>query len=357
MPKKFIYTSGIFDLLHAGHVDTIMRILDKAKSLHPDCNLIIGVNSDSYDESFKRVPYQSQSERMKSLDTIFKRFGCEVISDPLKSVDDVYTKEFYDSFNIVAHYQGSDFPENPECYKLMKSAGSFITVGRSELMSTTKLIEATQNKYLEDLGGASNVNLRHGNIIIKELLNPDYESFDKIYNQLVENQLFGVTTYSRKGNLAILPYIEGEVTHDISKSELMNLIVTIQSSPIVPPRSIKSVFSQYGFSPSDEYNEILDTLVLSHGDLVYTNIVRTKRGLVVIDWEYCCSAPRYWDLCTFNLSQYLYGHVTRDSLLNITSSVEKLTLKLLVEYWIAWSQSTGIPYFNNKLLDVLNQLK
>ncbi len=60
--KGKVYTAGVFDLFHAGHMESIMKILD----CFPEQELLIGVATDKYTKFFKRTPFQTQSERLHS---------------------------------------------------------------------------------------------------------------------------------------------------------------------------------------------------------------------------------------------------------------------------------------------------
>lgn len=62
---NYIYTYGVFDLLHPGHV----RFLKKCRELMPSSYLIVGVISDSEVRENKdpRKPILSQNDRMEIL--------------------------------------------------------------------------------------------------------------------------------------------------------------------------------------------------------------------------------------------------------------------------------------------------
>ena len=60
--NKVVYTYGVFDLFHYGH----LRALKKAKSLGDE--LIIGVFTDKMAEEFKRRPIMTQKERFKAVE-------------------------------------------------------------------------------------------------------------------------------------------------------------------------------------------------------------------------------------------------------------------------------------------------
>lgn len=57
--NKIVYTYGVFDLFHYGH----LKALKKAKSLGNE--LIIGVFTDKISEDFKRKPIINEKDRFK----------------------------------------------------------------------------------------------------------------------------------------------------------------------------------------------------------------------------------------------------------------------------------------------------
>ena len=52
-----VYTSGVFDLLHAGHVEALRRAREQGDEL------IVGVLSDADAASYKRVPVIPYAQR------------------------------------------------------------------------------------------------------------------------------------------------------------------------------------------------------------------------------------------------------------------------------------------------------
>jgi len=71
--KKIVFTSGVFDLLHIGHLES----LEKSKNLGN--KLIVGINSDSSTKKLKgnKRPINNQEARKKMLESL--RFVDQVI--------------------------------------------------------------------------------------------------------------------------------------------------------------------------------------------------------------------------------------------------------------------------------------
>ena len=358
--KGNVFTAGVFDLFHAGHMETIMKILDKFS----DKILIIGVASDVYTESFKRTPIQTMEERTNTIKSVFstnKRVS--VIEDPLKNYKENYTASFYEKFNITDHCQGTDFDENPKCYEYMKSKNGFHVMGRSSLMSTTELINKLSPSKVIKLGGDTNFNLRVGSIVVKKIIRGSVSFIDDAYSKLLEKQLFGITSYQRFDDLAFLPFIEGNVTPEISVKEVIALSENINNSGLKPIISIMDVFRKYDFYPDKElYASLLNDInYVSHGDMAYTNIVKGQGGITPIDWEFLCYSVRYWDLGCFLASLYIYQHNNLEQIFDKLNTVKDVNLAilatmLLCDYWIAWSISTQYDFFSKELKELRNFL-
>ncbi|MDR2551681.1 MAG: adenylyltransferase/cytidyltransferase family protein [Treponema sp.] len=354
--KGKTFTAGVFDLFHAGHMESIIKILNQ----FPDQNLIIGVASDKYTESFKRTPVQTMEERMHTIKTVFAANSrVTVIRDPLEDYTENYEQPFYDQYNISDHCQGADFDENPSVYAYIKSKNGFHVMGRSSLMSTTELINRLAPSRVTKLGGDTNFNLKIGNMVIKKIVHGSTSFIDDAYSKLLEKKLFGITTYQRFDDLVFIPFIEGSVTHNITVQEVIDLSERINKSGLKPIISIMDVFRKYDFYPDKElYAPLLsDINYVSHGDMAYTNMVKGQNGLTPIDWEFLCYSVKYWDLGCFLASLYIYQHhdleQIREKVLE-TSDVKLagLATMLLCDYWTAWIVSTGHEFFSKELKEL-----
>jgi len=91
---KKVYTYGVFDLLHPGH----LALLEEAKSLG-DC-LIVGVLSDAAAESFKRRPIMDERERMRMVGA-------------LKCVDKVVMQGEYKPGKNIERYRPAILAKGP----------------------------------------------------------------------------------------------------------------------------------------------------------------------------------------------------------------------------------------------------
>ncbi|PCI60917.1 MAG: glycerol-3-phosphate cytidylyltransferase [Gammaproteobacteria bacterium] len=122
-----VYTSGVFDLFHVGH----LSVLKKAKAFGD--YLIVGVHSDEDVESYKRSPIIPCEQRCE----IIRNISCvdEVIIAPLTPNND---ESFYELHNIDIHVAGDNMEH---MYKLPHKMGIMRYVPRSPLTDSTSIIK------------------------------------------------------------------------------------------------------------------------------------------------------------------------------------------------------------------------
>ena len=122
-----VYTSGVFDLFHVGH----LSVLKKAKEFGD--YLIVGVHSDEDVESYKRSPIIPCEQRCE----IIRNISCvdEVIIAPLTPNND---ERFYEINKIDIHVAGDNMEH---MYKLPHKMGIMRYVPRSPLTDSTSIIK------------------------------------------------------------------------------------------------------------------------------------------------------------------------------------------------------------------------
>lgn len=126
-----VYTSGVFDLFHAGHLDA----LHKAKVLGD--YLIVGVATDEDAASYKRTPVIPYDQRCRILASI--NAVDEVICGPLYP-----TEAFYQKWCIDIHCQDAD---QQDFYVMAKRLGIVRFVGRSPAAETSDIIRRILTDY------------------------------------------------------------------------------------------------------------------------------------------------------------------------------------------------------------------
>jgi|TARA_Y100000389_G_C17108629_1_gene339555 choline-phosphate cytidylyltransferase len=129
-----IYVDGIFDLFHAGHVNTLKYI----KNMEKDVYIIVGLISDRVAESYKRKPIICEENRKTMLDS------CIYIDKVISNVPLIINKEFIieNKIDLVVHSYSDNNDENKQdnFFKIPKELGKYKTIPYSTQESTTKII-------------------------------------------------------------------------------------------------------------------------------------------------------------------------------------------------------------------------
>lgn len=135
-----IYSDGIFDIFHFGH----MRMLEQVRNKFPNATLIVGVCSDKETHLHKGITVMTMEERAESVR------HCRWVDEIIKDAPWVITKKFLEdnSIDFVAHdsipYASED---TPDTYKEVKDLGLFIETERTEGISTSEIISRILRKY------------------------------------------------------------------------------------------------------------------------------------------------------------------------------------------------------------------
>jgi D-beta-D-heptose 7-phosphate kinase/D-beta-D-heptose 1-phosphate adenosyltransferase len=141
--NKYIYTYGVFDLLHPGHV----RFLKKCKELAHSSYLIVGVVSDIEVRKNKdpRKPIFSQDERMEILSNLsmVDRVLLQTTYDPVSNLKMLKNEGI--KIEILA--KGDDkFQIHGEKY-LNDNGGKFFFPKYEDEFSTTDIIKKIIQKF------------------------------------------------------------------------------------------------------------------------------------------------------------------------------------------------------------------
>tara|TARA_B100000575_G_C22541922_1_gene347618 strand:- start:72 stop:488 length:417 start_codon:yes stop_codon:yes gene_type:complete len=136
-----IYIDGIFDLFHAGHVETLSNI----KKKWPDCILIVGVINDIDAEGYKRLPVINENNRYYMLES------CKYVDKVIKNAPLNVNIEFLDENNIdlVVHsfYDQKDKDNQNSLFKEIIERNKFQEISYSLRCSTTNIIKRIKEKY------------------------------------------------------------------------------------------------------------------------------------------------------------------------------------------------------------------
>jgi cytidyltransferase-like protein len=127
--KKIVYTDGVFDLFHVGHI----RMFKKALAFGNF--LIAGVISDKDCESYKRTPVVDEKSRAEMI------MHCRLVDRVIENAPLVLTKEFIleNKIDIVVH--GDDSAQT-DFFKVPIEMGIMRYVPYDKTTSTTSIIKS-----------------------------------------------------------------------------------------------------------------------------------------------------------------------------------------------------------------------
>jgi len=136
--KSVVFTNGVFDLLHSGH----LHLLRKARKLGD--KLIVGINSDDSAKRWKRKPIIGEKLRKELLEAISFVDRVEIFDEdsPLNLIEnikpDILVKGGDYTLKTVV---GADF--------VRKSGGKVVIIPLLKGFSTTNLIRQIKNSSLK----------------------------------------------------------------------------------------------------------------------------------------------------------------------------------------------------------------
>ena len=138
MKIKTVYTYGVWDLLHVGH----LRLLQEAKALGD--KLIVCVFTDAVATSFKRTPIISQDHRLEMIQAL--HFVDEVVLQG-ELIPDINLKRYRP--DILAKGPGANWEKGkkPPGFGVMKEiGGKVVFLDYHDIISTTHIIEKCKER-------------------------------------------------------------------------------------------------------------------------------------------------------------------------------------------------------------------
>ena len=134
-----IYTDGVFDMFHRGHLECFKTI----KKLYPDCHLVVGVVSDKDTESYKRIPIINENDRLEIIKSI-KYVDEVVFPGPL-----YMTRQFIEKHNIDLIVHGfanpADINTKQKFFAIPMELGKFKEIPYYSKISTTDIIKKVKD--------------------------------------------------------------------------------------------------------------------------------------------------------------------------------------------------------------------
>ena len=129
-----IFMDGAFDMMHYGHMNAFR--LGRSLGTH----LVVGVNSDESITKCKGAPLMNDSERM----TMVK--GCKFVDEVVPDCPYVMSEEYLEyvmkKYNIDYVIHGDDpcIVDGKDVYESAKKAGKYLSIPRTEGVSTTDIV-------------------------------------------------------------------------------------------------------------------------------------------------------------------------------------------------------------------------
>jgi len=136
-----IYSDGIFDVFHRGHLE----FLNNIKKKYNDCKLIIGIINDKDSTSYKRKPIYNEDDRyfiienLKCVDSIIK-------NAPLILDIDFINKNQID---LVVHgfSNPKDIDKQKDFFEVPLKLNKFESMPYYTKISTTEIIQKIKDEY------------------------------------------------------------------------------------------------------------------------------------------------------------------------------------------------------------------
>lgn len=133
--KIRIYTDGVYDLFHRGHIESLKNC---KKMFNENTYLIVGICSDDVASKYKRLPIYNEEDRYNIIENI--KFVDEIVRDcPL-----IITEDFIEKYKIdyVLHgfSNSSDKNKQNDFFEIPIMLNKFIETPYYNGISTTDII-------------------------------------------------------------------------------------------------------------------------------------------------------------------------------------------------------------------------
>jgi choline-phosphate cytidylyltransferase len=139
---KIVYTDGIFDLFHRGHVEYLKACKNIFKDLGEEKEevfLIVGIVNDKDATGYKRIPIYNENDRYEIIENI------KCVNKIIKDAPLIITQDFMDQHKIdyVIHSfsNSNDEGAQNEFFKVPIQMGKFKKIQYYSSISTTDIIK------------------------------------------------------------------------------------------------------------------------------------------------------------------------------------------------------------------------
>jgi cytidyltransferase-like protein len=143
---KIVYTDGIFDLFHRGHIEYLKLCKNIfSNEEEEEVFLIVGIVNDKDASGYKRIPIYNENDRYE----IIKNIKCvdKIIKDaPLIITEDFMLENKID-YVIHSFSNAGDEGAQDEFFKVPIQMGKFKKIQYYSSISTTDIIKRIKELY------------------------------------------------------------------------------------------------------------------------------------------------------------------------------------------------------------------
>jgi choline-phosphate cytidylyltransferase len=132
---KIIYTDGIFDLFHRGHLEYIKH----CKETFDDVFLIVGIVNDKDATEYKRPPIYCENDRYEIVSNI--KYVDKIVKDAPLIIDEKFMNEHQIDHVIHSFSNEADEEKQKEFYKFPIMLNKFMKIKYYTSISTTDIIQ------------------------------------------------------------------------------------------------------------------------------------------------------------------------------------------------------------------------
>jgi choline-phosphate cytidylyltransferase len=139
---KIIYTDGIFDLFHRGHIEYLKackNIFKNSGGEEEEVFLIVGVVNDKDASGYKRVPIYNENDRYNIIENI--KCVDKIIKDAPLIINEDFLEEHKIDYVIHSFSNANDEGAQNEFFKVPIQMGKFKKIQYYSSISTTDIIK------------------------------------------------------------------------------------------------------------------------------------------------------------------------------------------------------------------------
>lgn len=136
-----IYTDGIFDLFHRGHIE----FLNNIKNKYIECTLIVGIINDNDSTKYKRKPIYNENDRYMIIENL------KCVDQIIKNAPLIINQDFIikNKIDLIVHgfLNKEDIIKQKEFFKIPIELNIFESMPYYKYISTSDIIKKIKNNY------------------------------------------------------------------------------------------------------------------------------------------------------------------------------------------------------------------